>query len=196
MAQREHSGRRETNVLKPDEDIDQHQEHGDHDCQDRGFPHLFSDGCGNGFGRNAALFHAKGLRQFVSHLCSLVHIERAGLDDDFVGADNLLHGYIGITGHFHDNRFNLFVEFRQRVVFVKANRCGCTAQELQREVEGAVAAGRIEDHAADADHKDAGGNNEIPCPLAGKIKMSKLLRSRPGFRIIKAKRMNGIAKQP
>ena len=190
MDQSDDRGGREAHILETDKDVEQHQDDRHDDREDRVVAHLGADRGGDIFRRDRSGVDAEVLAQGVCQLLSLIDRKGAGLDDDFRGADDLLHGDICVTGDIHDHRLDLVVELLKGVVLLEADRRGGTAEELHGEVQGALAGSRIDDHHDKTEGDHSAGDDLGDLLFADEVKTVGNQLVRPELRIADADRVD------
>ncbi len=124
----------ETDVAETEADIDQHADDCYCYCQDRIGLHFITDGGTDGLGGDQRLIHAKIIHEHLIQCLSLIHIQRTGLEDNFVGA---LYGLdLNCTaGGALDQRYHLAVDLFQRIALIKSDSSCGTTLELQAVIQ-------------------------------------------------------------
>ena len=124
----------ETDIAETEADIDQHADNCYCYRQDRIGLHLVTDGGADGLGGDQCLIHAKIIHEHLIQCLSLIHIQRTGLEDNFIGA---LYGLDlnRTAGGALDQRYHLAVDLFQRIVLVKSDSSCGTALELQAVIQ-------------------------------------------------------------
>ena len=124
----------ETDIAETEADIDQHAD----DCycyrQDRIGLHFITDGGADGLGSNQRLIYAEVIHKYLIQSLSLIHIQRVGLEDNFIGTLHGLDLYCTAGGAL-DQRNHLAIDLIQGIAFVECNSSCGTALELQTVVQ-------------------------------------------------------------
>ena len=150
----------ECDVLEPEPDVKQHADGGDDGGHDGILLHLLGDCTGDGLGSDLFLIHAELLCKRCIQLLALFHIESSCLDDNFVGAGNLLGLHIRIPGYLFHNRNDFRGNLLQAHVLIEGNIGGGTALELHAVVQDILAAGSVDSHGCKAGNDHGTGQRQ------------------------------------
>ena len=135
----------ETDIAETEADIDQHAD----DCycyrQDRIGLHFITDGGADGLGSNQRLIYAEVIHKYLIQSLSLIHIQRVGLEDNFIGTLHGLDLYCTAGGAL-DQRYHLAVDLFQRIALIKSDSSCSTALELQAVIQRIAGVHLVDTH--------------------------------------------------
>ena len=181
-----------TDIFKADENIQQHKNDRYENCDHSSLSHLASDCRRDIVRRDGGRFHVEILPHGIREGKSLLHIQRAGLDDDLIIAHDLLQGYVGIPCNIHYDRLYFRVELLKGIIFLEFNCSRCTAEELKGEIQRPRTSCGIDSHRSDSDgnHEDRDSCKHFL--LCNKIELRLVFLSCPEFRIPYADRIDRV----
>ena len=175
MAEAHDSRRREAEIRETEADVDQHEKQCNRNRKHRVTAHLTGDGSRDALRRNLLLVNRELLRECLVEGLALFDTQRAGLDDDLIGALHLCRLDVVVTGHSRDHGLHFRINLLERHVLIEGHIGRGTALKVEAEVQRAAGLCLIDAHADKTGGNDNQRKTEEEFSLADKVEGLSLL---------------------